>query len=227
MSFGDRLKSLMANTGMNSTELAERIGISRQSVAYWLSGRNLPSRTTCYKIDEVFGVNVTWLRTGNGDQSIERVAVSEDVIGSDDYVFIPEYALSFGCSPSGVDGPGLVEQKGTAAAYRLSFFQSRQINPARCRRARAEGDSMEPYICDGDTVMFVEEPEGKPIREGRIYALRYGGALKIKRLYRRANGDLVIRSDNKNYPDEVVKNDELDELVRIYGPVIERSGSVW
>ncbi|MGN1209097.1 MAG: XRE family transcriptional regulator [Duodenibacillus sp.] len=225
-SFGLRLKSLLKHAGMNYTELAERLGVCRQSVAYWASGRNMPSRATSEKIAEMFGVSLIWLRTGNDETGVERVAVSEDAKHADDYVFIPEFELSFGCSPTGIDGTDLVEQSSLAAAYRLSFFQSRRINPAKCRRARAEGDSMEPLIRDGDTVLFVEEPQGTPIRDGRIYALLHVGSLKIKRLSRRANGDLVIRSDNREYPDEVVKNDEIDELIRIFGPVIERSGPI-
>lgn len=85
---------------------------------------------------------------------------------------------------------------------------------------------MEPFICDGDKVLFVEQAPGTPIRDGKVYALSYGGALKIKRLYRKANGDLIISSDNPKYPDEVIPNAEIDDLVRIYGRVIERSGSI-
>ena len=73
---------------------------------------------------------------------------------------------------------------------------------------------MEPLICDGDRVLFEELPEGTPIRDGAIYVLSTGGSLKIKRLYRKINGDLIIRSENPKYADEIVPNTEIDSFRR-------------
>lgn len=193
--FGVRLKSLLMHTGMTATELADRLGVSRQSVSFWTTDRNQPS--------------------------------AENVKGNDDYVFIPEYKLSFGCSSGGVDAPPEWEVvPAGAAAYRKVFFQQRYVDPAKCKRVCAEGDSMEPLICDGDRVLFEELPEGTPIRDGAIYVLSTGGSLKIKRLYRKINGDLIIRSENPKYADEIVPNTEIDSLIRIYGRALERSGAL-
>ena len=226
MSFAKRLSALMTQRGVSIGQLADATGRSRQSVSYWKTGRNEPTAEVLVRIADVLKVSPLWLKTGESDEKTEKVVVSEDVQGSAGYVFIPEYRLSFGCASGGCDTPEWVVQPDRQGAYRREFFQSRNINPERCRRARAEGDSMEPLICDGDTVLFVEEPEGSPVRDGHVYALRYGGSLKIKRLYRKANGDLIIRSDNSRYPDEVVPNSLTNELVQIYGPVIERSGTI-
>lgn len=220
--FAERLTSLMTRTGLTTAGLARKLGVSRQSVAYWLSGRNKPSEKMVDNLATLFSVSSVWLVTGNDDIHLQPVVSAED---ASDYIFVPEYELEFACG-DGNEPPEWVETTG-GAAYKPDFFQKRHINPKRCKRVKADGDSMEPLICNGDTVLFVEMREGEPIRDGRIYALSYGGALKIKRLYRRANGDLVIRSDNsERYADEVVPNEELDHLVRIYGEVIERSGSI-
>ena len=121
---------------------------------------------------------------------------------------------------------GVIRLNGLFSQIDKAHTDESSFNPEISTRSAAEGDSMEPLICDGDTVLFVEEPEGSPVRDGHVYALRYGGSLKIKRLYRKANGDLIIRSDNSRYPDEVVPNSLTNELVQIYGPVIERSGTI-
>ena len=225
MSFIDRLKTLMKRTGMNASGLANKLGVSRQSVAYWLAGRNNPSDQAIDKIAALFGVSAVWLKTGNDDIKLQDVFNADDIEDDEEYVFIPEYNLEFGCSPDGKVAPVWVKTTG-GAAYKRSFFQKRQLNPARCKRAKAEGDSMEPLICDGDRVFFREIPQGEPIRDGRIYAMSYGGALRIKRLYQKANGDLIIHSDNPQYEDEVVPADEVDDLIRVYGEVLERSGTV-
>lgn len=225
MSFSDRLSSLMSRSGLTSSSLARKIGVSRQSVAYWLSGRNKPSEQAFEKLGKLFGVNPVWLNTGNDDIKLQPVVESEETSGDSEYIFVPEYELEFACG-CGNEPPTWLETNG-GAAYKPEFFQKRHIKPSKCKRVKAVGDSMEPLICDGDSVLFVEMQEGEPIRDGRIYAMSYGGSLKIKRLYRKANGDLVIHSDNTaRYEDELVKNDVLNDLVRIYGEVIERSGSI-
>lgn len=226
MSLAKRLSAVMTQRGITRTQLSEAVGRSRQSVAYWLEGRNEPAADVLSKIAEYLHVSPLWLKTGEDVVTTEPIAVSEDVASRNDYVFIPEYRLEFGCAPSGRDAPSWTPEPEDKAAYRLSFFQSRGIKPEQCKRVVAEGDSMEPFICDGDKVLFVEQAPGAPIRDGKVYALSYGGALKIKRLYRKANGDLIISSDNPKYPDEVIPNAEIDDLVRIYGRVIERSGSI-
>lgn len=226
MSFAKRLTALMTQRGMTAADVAASAGVSRQSVSYWRAGRNEPKADVLTKVATALQTTPLWLKTGEADIVTEPVVVSEDVSARDDFVFVPEYQLEFGCSAGGVDAPIWEPMPEGVAAYRREFFTTRGINPNKCKRVVASGDSMEPFICDGDKVLFVETPEGTPIRDGDVYALSYGGALKIKRLYRKANGDLIIRSDNSNYPDEVVSNDELDDLIRVHGRVIERSGSV-
>ena len=226
MSFGSRLKALMQQQGITTIELAKALGVSRQSVAYWLSDRNCPTPETSQKIAELFETSLVWLRTGIDDIRTEKVLVSEDVENSEEFVFIPEYRLEFGCSPGGTEAPAWIEEPTDKAAYRRRFFQERHISPDKCRRVVADGNSMEPLICDGDSILFVEQPAGTPIRDGYIYAMSYGGALKIKRLYQKANGDIIIHSENPDYKDELVPAADIDSLIRIYGLVIERSGSI-
>lgn len=226
MSFAKRLSALMTQRGVSIGQLANATGRSRQSVSYWKTGRNEPTADVLVIIADVLKTSPIWLKTGEGEGKTESVVIAEDIKDDENFVFIPEYKLSFGCSSGGCTAPEWIEQPDGQGAYRRDFFQARHINPKNCRRARAEGDSMEPLICDGDAVLFVEEPKGTPVRDGHIYALRYGGALKIKRLYRKANGDLIIRSDNAKYPDEVIPNTMTDDLIQIYGPVIERSGAI-
>ncbi len=225
MSFSERLRSLMTRAGLTASSLARKLGVSRQSVAFWLSERNLPSEPLMDKLATLFQVSAVWLKTGNDDIKLQPVSsVHQEDSESSNYIFIPEYELEFSCG-SGDEPPEWIETSG-GAAYKPEFFHKRHISAKHCKRVKADGNSMEPLICNGDTVMFVEMKEGEPIRDGHVYAMSYGGSLKIKRLYRKANGDLIIRSDNTSFEDEIVPNAEIDTLVRIYGRVIERSGSI-
>ncbi len=221
----DRIKGLMASQGLSVSELARDIGATRQAVDYWLAGRNNPSSATIGKLADRFGVSTTWLKTGKGEaHACRSVTVADEE--NDSLVWIPSYRLAFHCG-AGSEAPEWIEDTlSPSFAYRREFFQARHINPRKCRRVIAEGDSMQPLICNGDHVLFVEVPEGEPIKDGKVYALSYGGALRIKRLRQKINGDLTIISENPDYPPETVPAQEVDGLIRIYGIVIERSGSI-
>ena len=71
MSFIDRLKTLMKRTGMNASGLANKLGVSRQSVAYWLAGRNNPSDQAIDKIAALFGVSAVY-REGENPKLVMR-----------------------------------------------------------------------------------------------------------------------------------------------------------
>ena len=86
---------------------------------------------------------------------------------------------------------------------------------------------MEPTLCDGDTVLVVED-YGRII-DGDIYVFSVRDELMIKRLYRRANGTIVIHSDNEDgrYIDEVLTpEDQEREYFRVYGHAVERVGAL-
>lgn len=62
----ERLAELMRFLGINANQFAKKIGLSRQSVAFWLAGRNNPSYEMTEKIATTFGIDAIWLRTGRG-----------------------------------------------------------------------------------------------------------------------------------------------------------------
>lgn len=62
----ERLNELMRFLGINASQFAKKIGLSRQSVAFWLAGRNNPSYEMTEKIAATFGIDAIWLRTGHG-----------------------------------------------------------------------------------------------------------------------------------------------------------------
>ena len=59
----------------------------------------------------------------------------------------------------------------------------------------------------------------------KVYALRYGNDLRIKRLYRRLDGTLILRSDNPRYKDEEVPPVLAEEHITIIGRVRDKSGA--
>lgn len=60
----DRLKKAMRVAGFSTSQLAEQLGVHRNTVTNCLSGRSLPDRRTLIAWAFATGVPVEWLETG-------------------------------------------------------------------------------------------------------------------------------------------------------------------
>jgi phage repressor protein C with HTH and peptisase S24 domain len=78
------------------------------------------------------------------------------------------------------------------------------------------GNSMEPELRDGDTVLIDESQ--KNILSGAIYAVGVEDTVMVKRVEKHPS-KLVLQSDNKNYSPIYLQAEEMD-TARIIGKVI-------
>ncbi len=223
MSCGQRITELMKSKRLTQQEVADKVGVARQSISLWQKDKTVPSGTNLEKLANALGTTSGYLLFGSSDSSIKTFDQGDTP--PDDVVVIHEYRLTFGASPSGVEPVPEWElvDDGDDYWYKRTFFQKRHLNPDRCKRARVSGDSMEPTICDGDTFLFYEECDSRPgcviIADGQIYAISVEGQLKVKRLSKTKDG-IVVRSDNPDYHPEVYSGNDLSKL-RIYGKIVE------
>ena len=77
------------------------------------------------------------------------------------------------------------------------------------------GDSMEPTLNSGN-IIFLDKTKYDINRDG-IYAFTNENGLFVKRIQKRIDWQLDIISDNKEYPIQVVKKDEINILGKIVG----------
>lgn len=63
----ERIKRLRKSLDLTQQEFADRIGIKRNTIANYESGRNEPVDSVISLICREYGVNEIWLRTGNGE----------------------------------------------------------------------------------------------------------------------------------------------------------------
>ena len=80
-------------------------------------------------------------------------------------------------------------------AFRNSWLNSVATSKRNLVLMRVAGDSMEPTIKSGDTVLI--DTGRRKIKEGEIYALRVEDTVIIKRLSYRLDGRVMIISDNR------------------------------
>ena len=68
----DRIKKIRKELDLTQQKFADRIGIKRNSLANYETGRNTPMDAIVNSICREFGVNEDWLRTGSGSMFIEK-----------------------------------------------------------------------------------------------------------------------------------------------------------
>jgi transcriptional regulator with XRE-family HTH domain len=70
LTFSDRIKNVIEESGCNKTRFAERINISPAYLSQLCSGVRSPSDRTIKDICNEFNISESWLRTGQGDMII-------------------------------------------------------------------------------------------------------------------------------------------------------------
>ena len=206
--------------------LARHCGIKSPSVSDWFSGRTKKLEyTNVVKAADYLGVSAEWLQTGEGPVHEPAVGVvhpdEDEAMESLGLIGIPEFRVTFGCG----DSPEPTYEELTEsekAWYRPEWFQIRHINPNNCKRSRVHGTSMEPMIWDRDIILVDCAPQ--EIYDGKIYAFCVNGAMKVKFLFPRLDGSLLVRSFNsEEVHDEIIPACDMSTF-RLIGRVRDRSG---
>ncbi|WP_227506822.1 S24 family peptidase [Marinobacter subterrani] len=124
----------------------------------------------------------------------------------EDYAFVPLYDAQ--CSA----GDGAWNENSKVLTH-LSFtrysLRKKGLTPEHLSAIRIDGDSMEPVLHSGDTVLI--DHTRTTIEGEGIYVLLLNDHLYAKRLQSSFDG-VVIISENKQYQPVTVPRDRLNEL---------------
>ena len=87
MDITDRVKLIMTDMGLSSTDFAEKSGIQQSTFSHFINGRNKPSLDVVMKIREACSdINLEWLLYGTGEMrgAIPPVqSGTQDLFGAD------------------------------------------------------------------------------------------------------------------------------------------------
>lgn len=196
--FKKRLKSAMGSNSLRG--FSKDCGLSEATLRSYLSGATYPTLDRLMQIAEASKVDAEWLAFG------EEKSPSPEVQGMDDYAFVPLYDAQ--CSA----GAGAWNENCRVLTH-ISFtrysLRKQGLTPEHLSAIRIDGDSMEPVLHSGDTVLI--DHTRTTIEGEGIYILRLDGHLYAKRLQRQFNGVSII-SANKEYDKVLVPQDQLHEL---------------
>ncbi len=82
-------------------------------------------------------------------------------------------------------------------AFRREWMQRHGLQPGLVSAVEIVGDSMEPLLIDGDTVLV--DHRRNEARQGKVFAVGIESDLLVKRLERQSEGGWILTSDNKSY----------------------------
>ncbi|AKH39462.1 hypothetical protein AAW31_04760 [Nitrosomonas communis] len=132
-----------------------------------------------------------------------------------DFVFVPRYDVR------GSAGHGSIihsEQIVDHLAFRADWVKNTLgVTEKDLVLISVKGDSMEPTIGNEDLILVnIQEHR---IEENAIYVLQHDGALLVKRIQRKMDGSVIIKSDNLLYEQEVLDSSKAEAL-RVLGRVV-------
>lgn len=94
MEIKDRIKKIRSHAGLTQQVFADKLGIKRNTVATYETGKGNPSDSAIVLICREFGINEQWLRTGQGEMSKPEPNNELDILAEKykltnrDYIFI-------------------------------------------------------------------------------------------------------------------------------------------
>jgi len=78
--FGDKMKKLRTDRGLNQTALAERLGVRKSIISAYESQMRMPSLEMLVKIALEFAVSVDWLLGVERTKSIDVAGVTDEQV---------------------------------------------------------------------------------------------------------------------------------------------------
>lgn len=231
-----RVKGRRQLLKLNQEQLAALSGLGQGDISKIERGDSQQT-TKIAQLARALECDAFWLATGKDEESHSSVfAVAEspaaygmtpilawehaDELPPGEFVLVPrlDVLLSAG------NGHEQIELKLTQEcpeAFRADWIRAMRLKPNKLAAMHTSGESMEPTIHDGDSVL-VDISQTK-VLDGNVYALWYEGGERVKRLFTLPGGGLRIASDNpRHQPIDLAPERAGD--VRIIGRVVHRSG---
>ena len=187
-------------------ELASLLDVKGSAISQ-AKRREVIPRAWIPKISEKMNLIPEWIKSGNGDKYFDK---SCDDIHSFEVVPKVKARLSAG------DGSFDVDQKISEYYSFQKIWLRKKGNPKDMVLMDITGNSMEPELKNGDTVLV--DRSKNEILAGAIYAVGVEDTVLIKRVEKLPD-KLVLISDNEKYSPTYITGDDINR-VRVLGKII-------
>lgn len=216
--------------GLTQEKLAHLLNMNQSSVSHYLNGVNPLNTSVAAAFAKILGVDVSAFSTRLANEIADiskAVSASDRAFSSpseDDYALIPQFKAHGSCGDGYLNDHVEVTE---GLVFKRDWLRRINSKPENLYVIYAHGDSMEPYIFEGDVVLF-DTSQTEP-KDKQVYVIRRpDGGTSIKRLIQQLSGAWLIRSDSPDKaenPDEPVSDSSIHAMP-ILGRVIWRGGGV-
>ncbi|SHI22967.1 repressor LexA [Sporobacter termitidis DSM 10068] len=193
-----KLKQLRKENRLTQEELARRFGVTQQTIAKWEAGRALPEPETISRIAGFFGVTTDYLLDMTETFRAVGPVSSVRIIGT---------------VRAGYDALALEEDLGSALAE--------VKNGSEYRYLVVKGDSMAPYIREGDLALVRLQSD---LQNGDLGVVIYGDGEATLKKYYCSDGAVTLVPFNDAYETVTLRGSELERLM-IFGRVVKTTAA--
>jgi phage repressor protein C with HTH and peptisase S24 domain len=145
---------------------------------------------------------------------------SPDELPAGVYALVPRIALTLSATQEDANNK---ENTVPPLAFRADWLIKQNVSDKdNLRTCTVTGDAMEPYLMASDTILI--DCGQSEIKDNDVYAIRYGQDIRIRRLARRFDGGLILRSDNTRYPEETLSAEDAKHIP-VLGRMLWRGGA--
>jgi len=211
--FAERVRALLGPFG-SIAKAAKVLEIPENTLRRACAGRNEPQAPLLMALSTKLNVSMSYLLGLSDDPAVATPPNAE-----------ADPRLEFRRIPS-LDAK-VAAGSGAAvsiiAVDRMLAFPQwmlRKLAPpgAKLSFMRARGDSMRPLFGDG-ALLLVNESDASLSEAKDIYVFEQSGALRVKRLRLKANGDVIVLSENPGCDPEFLRASEA-KRVKVLGRVV-------
>ena len=235
------LQWLMDSRSVSQNELARATGVSQPTIGRILKGQSkAPETKTLGALAAYFGVTVDDLlgrsREPISARVVEPLALpgSIPVVGHHDedstpagFIALQAITLEVGAGHRLTEGQ---EPETKARLYSLESLQRQRLRPSDLVAYKVRGNSMEPYLFDGDWVVIDRSRKmppsiAKPLDcRCNTFVFRYEDGIMVKMLQTLPDGGFNVVSLNRAEHKEFMIPASSVDRMEVYGKVVDRSG---
>jgi phage repressor protein C with HTH and peptisase S24 domain len=202
---------IVAFGAKNAAEMARSVGTTSAIVTAWKKRNTIPYKEV-YESSRLTGYSMDWILTGKGEPKTDKIQVMPE---DDGYCHISQYSIEASAGQGALVEAETIDQH---LAFKESWLRKSGINPSNLIAIYARGDSMEPTIFSGDSLV-IDKTMNTVTSDGGVYVINYDGELFVKRVQKQLDGLVAITSDNKNYQPMTIPLEGLSKL-KIIGRVV-------
>lgn len=189
-----KLKEKRKELKLSQEELAKTLGVDQKTISHWENGINEPQlnklRIFCNNFN--FPMSYFTEESSNQIEEISYISFYDDVYAS--------------CGTGGL----IASENCEKLAIPNCILPTKLKENKNYSIIKTRGNSMAPEIQDGD-LLLIEHYNNEQIVDNAIYFFMYGNEVFVKRLSKNIN-EIIITSENKDYPQIILKKEELNDL---------------